>query len=159
MTEVKNVFIKNNIGCYFSIELTDYSGMNPSKFFIMERPEQEIPVPLDYALSIFVEPHAKKAYEKGDFIFTRNKEQFLQEAINLGLITKESNSVVEENSKSPAIILAVLKAGNKEKIKDLLESSNNKDKTIQIAIDNKNTLPLDVINFIEEKTQIAIIND
>lgn len=158
MSEIRNVFIKNNLGCYFSIELTDYSGMNPSKFFIMDRPEQEIPVPTNYALSIFVEPHARAAYERGDFVLTRNKDQFLRFAAEQGLTTIEHEKEVELSAMTPALILAVLKNGTEKKIVELLQSKD-KDKTVQVAIDHKEELPMSTINLIEDELQMAIIND
>lgn len=158
MTNMKAraVWIKNNFDGYYSLELPDYRGISQmTRKFIMLEQGALVAIPMEYALSIFMAPHARNAWRAGFFSFEKNVDSLLEEAYDEGLLTSEEAATVLKGFLDKDAIVAILKDGDNAKIDDLFNGPN-KSRAFFAAQSVADELTNTVVNQVEQLTGLAI---
>lgn len=145
-----------------SLFLQDVEGVLPSKWFTMNQRLPKVPVPINYALSIFLDATLQRMLEENLFEIVE-AEDLKKAAVERGLIAEDNaeDPVVLEIStpkRSAEILLAILKAGNETKIKELFESAD-KVRAFDIAKSNAKALSTGTVSLIEEIVGMAITEE
>lgn len=150
--------LKNNTGGYYSIKLSDYTGVRPDKIFSFPLPTTILPIHKDYAMSIPSDIYAFEAYKKGLFIVVEGEKEFDEILKESGFYTEEEIKTVQTNIVHDNLLLSALVNGTLDKVKEYV-NSDNKLRLIQLAIDNKEKISQEKIKYIETVAGISLIDD
>jgi hypothetical protein len=144
-----------------SLYLQDVEGVLPTKWFTMTHQQPKTPVPLNYALSIFLDNVLQQMLQDNYFEIIE-VEALKSAAIERGLISDDVQEPVSLEistpKKSAETILAILKGGNETKIKELFKSAD-KERAFDIAKANSKILSNGTVSFIEDILGMAITEE
>lgn len=147
--------IKNNTGGYFSIQLEDSTGVKGPRVFRLPSATSQVTIPDDYAKSIAITDRAMSAYKKGYFTCVSGEEVITGTAVENGVGSKEEVEQIKKDIVPNAILTAALKSGTLAKIKEYL-NSNNRDRLVQLAQENLDSISSEKIQAIEEATGVSL---
>lgn len=146
---------KNNTGGYYSIKLTDYTGVRPEKVFSFPLPTTVLPIPHDYAAGIALDPYAMAAYEAGYFLVVDGKDEFDKLLSESGAISEEQIETIEKNILHDNLLLAALTTGKLETVKEYYNSPNRV-RLVQLAIDNSDKITKEKLDYLEQEANISL---
>ena len=152
----KTVFFKKLVDGGVSIYLQDIEGSLPARWFSMDHKVSRIGVPLNYALSIFVDSSVESMMRKNLFEI-ENLDSLIKEAEELGYIAPSEEEVKELTApkRTKEMLLAILKGGNEKKLRELFESSD-KERAVEIITASYKDFSMDTIQKIEDILGMAI---
>lgn len=155
----KTVFFKKLIKGSVSLHLQDVDGILPSRWFAMDHKVPRIGVPMSYALSIFIDATIEKMM-KQNYFEIENINELLAAAKEKGYVSlsEEEVQVITAPKRTNETLVAILKGGNKSKIKELFES-NDKQRAIHLATENVKLFSLEAIAVIEDVLGMAITEE
>lgn len=155
----KTIYLKKLVKSNISLHLEDVEGILNSRWFIMDGKMNRIGVPSNFALSIFVNQSLQVMLNKNLFE-VENMEDLLAIAEEKGFIapSEEERKSYTAPKRTEGMLLAIIKGGQKAKIKKLFESSD-KGRALELAIENAKSLPMETIEQIEDLTHVAIIEE
>lgn len=159
MALLKSVNFNNLREGTVTLLLQDINGTMPAKWYTLNSQQKKIPVPMNYALSIFVDSVLQRMLEEQYFEIVE-VDAFRKAAEEYGLVGEPDQDPVilsvAQPKKSPETILAILKGGNMQKITELFKSPEG-ERALEIAKTNIKAIPSGVITELEELFGVALI--
>lgn len=159
MALLKSVNFNNLREGTVTLLLQDINGTMPAKWYTLNSQQKKIPVPINYALSIFVDSVLQRMLEEQYFEIVEI-DAFKKAAEEYGLVGEPDQDPVilsaAQPKKSPETILAILKGGNTQKITELFKSPEG-ERALEIAKTNIKVIPSGVITELEELFGVALI--
>lgn len=142
-----------------SLFMQDADGILPSRWFVMDGRMPRIGVPLNYALGVFTDASLKHMLDN-NYFEVENVDALVKAAQEKGFIalSEEEEKEIQAPRRKPEVILAILKGGNADKIRELFESSD-KERAFDIAIKNSKSLSVETVRLIEEILGMAILEE
>lgn len=157
MSELKTVRIKKTTPneVFFYISPLSNPLLKKEVYLTNRLPEQTLPV--DWALSIFIDDGLYTMFKKGLFTFDK-VDELVAAAIEAGVYFDEVLDFKPAESGEVAKILEVLKQGNRAAIVKAINDYGH-DKVGDVAIANANTLTTGVVSMLENLLHIQLIID
>jgi hypothetical protein len=159
MATVKPIFCKKLIGGGVLLYLQDSEGLLPPKWFNMDEKMPRIGIPVNYAVSILNDYTIKNMLNNNMFEI-ENIEDLIKESESRLYIapSEEEVQVLTEKKRSDALLLTILRGGNKAKIQELFNSAD-KERALDIAIANAKSFSMDLIESIESIVGMALVEE
>lgn len=155
----RTIYLKKLVKSNISLHLEDVEGVLAARWFTMNGKTNRIGVPSNFALSIFINQSLQKMMNKNLFE-VENMDQLLALAKESGFISpsEEEEKAYTAPKRTEAMLLAIIRGGKIDKIKELFDSSD-RERALELAIENAKSLPMETIEQIEKITRVAIIEE
>lgn len=139
----------------FSLSPLSNSSLKKEIYLTNKRPQMNIP--LDWALTVFVDNGLYALFKEGYFTFN-NLDDLLQEARNAGVYFGDELDFTPAKEDSTSKILNVLKAGKRPEILKVIDNYG-KDLVQDVATTNLSSLSMSVVHLLEELWKIQLTLD
>ena len=139
----------------FSLSPLSNSSLKKEIYLTNKRPQMNIP--LDWALTVFVDNGLYALFKEGYFTFN-NLDDLLQEARNAGVYFGDELDFTPAKEDSISKILNVLKAGKRPEILKAIDNYG-KDLVQDVATTNLSSLSMSVVHLLEELWKIQLTLD
>ena len=151
--------LKNNTGGFYSLELEDVDGVRgENRVFYFTSANSEVSIPDMFVASIATNDLAFSAYKMGLFTVVKGQEILDKYLVEAGRVDASEVKKLAEAVVPDTMLLAALKTGKLEKVKEYVNSVNLSRLT-QLAIDNIASISKDKIELIEKATGTSLTID
>lgn len=152
----KTIFFKKLSEGGVSIYLQDVEGILPARWFQLDYKVPRIGVPVNYALSIFTDSNVEKLLKR-KYFEVENMADLIAIAEERNYIAPSEEQVKElvAPSRTKELLLKIIQGGNEVKLRELFASAD-RNRALEIAVANSNTLTMEVVQRIEEILGMAI---
>lgn len=155
----KTVFFKKLVDGALHLYLQDVDGVMAPRWFMMDHNVPRIGVPLNYALSLFIDANVEYTFKKNAFE-VEGIADLVKIAEERGYIAVSEEEVKEivAPKRNNAMLLSILKGGDTTKIKALFASAD-KERALDVAMSNAKVLSRDTVALIESIVGMAITEE
>jgi hypothetical protein len=152
----KTVFFKKLVDSSVSLYVQDVEGILPARWFVMDQKMPRIGIPVNYALSLFVDSSIE-AMLKANYIEIEDMAGLIKLAEEKGYIspTEEEVKVLTAPKRTVEALFAIIKGGNTTKLEELFKSAD-KERALEIVTAKQTELSSDVVAKIEKILGVAI---
>lgn len=162
----RTVFLNKLSSGGVTVRLLDVEGILPARAFTMTDKMPRIGVPLNYALNIFIDSTLQQMIAENYFEVV-DYQTLEKDAAEKGYIVLEQEPAQGEELKSSVaspkaltkeIILAIIRGGNEQKIRELFASAD-KHRALEIATANSKDLSSNIVDLVEKVLGMAIAEE